>query len=110
MHRKSASLPQILRRAALAVAVVVAAVALALASIGTAQAFTKRDQKPSNGVSAPQQQRAVMVDHGGAVIATAHLHVIWWGAAAAFPADEAATVHALLTSLEGSAYLQAVSG
>ena len=98
-----------LRRTALAAAVLVGALALVLVSLGTAQALTKRDQVASNGVTTPQQARATMVDHGGSVLATAHLHLIWWGQGAAFPADERATVQHLLTSLEGTAYLATVN-
>ena len=109
MHTKTASAPKILRRAALAAAVVVGAIALVLASLGTAQAFTKSDTKATNGVSGPQQQRATMVDHGGAVLTSARVHVIWWGPAAGFPAGQRATVQGLLGSLEGSAYLGTVA-
>jgi hypothetical protein len=105
VHTKTAPTAKIFRRTALAIAVLVAVTGLVLASLGTAQAFTKGDRKATNGVTTPQQARTTMVDHGGSVVATAHVHVIWWGAAHAFPADQRATVSSLLTSLEGSAYL-----
>jgi hypothetical protein len=105
VHQKTTATAKIVRRGALAALVSVAVLALVLVSLGTAQALTKRDRSATNGVIAPQQERATMVDHGGSVLPTAHVHVIWWGAAASFPSDERATVQGLLSSLDGTAYL-----
>lgn len=105
MHTKTAPSAKIVRRVALALAVTVAAAGLVLASLGTAQAFTKGDRKATNGGTTGAAQPATLVDHGGAVLADPRVHVIWWGQATAFPADVRTTVGGVLSALDGSAHL-----
>ena len=119
MRRKSAPAAGNARRGLIdAIVVMVAVAALALISLGTAQALTVRHNAssatdaagrtgtPTAVAPAPQ---VAMTDHGGAVLPTADLHVIWWGPTASFPADQRSTIEAEVAGLQGSSYQKIVN-
>ena len=93
------------------IAAVVAVVAIAGLSLGTAQALTLRNSSTSSATSRTGTPTAVapapnvaMTDHGGSVLTSADLHVIWWGPTSSFPADERSSVLAELAGMQGSGY------
>ena len=82
--------------------------AVVLALLVGAPALAATDRSTVATAPAVQVVTSPVTDHGGAVLAHVTVHTIWWGPAAAFPADEREAVTAALPALASSAYLATI--
>src|SRR5262249_15549340 len=64
-----------------------------------------RTRAVNNGQGPVKKQRAPLIDHGGAVLASSTTYAIYWGTPSNFPADLEDGMAALLSGLDGSSYL-----
>ncbi len=89
---------------AAAIAAAAAAVAIAPAVAGAATTGSAAHDLHQRGAVNGATTTSPLLDHGGAVLATSHVYVVWWGSSSAWASDVQPGIGTFFGGLGGSGY------